>query len=74
MDSQKDLPQELMDDFALDAELAAGLVSLAQKVVAREGRFTLEGLLRYACDAYTQDPLLRLYMDGELPQSGNETS
>ena len=59
--------QELIADFGLDAELAAGFASLGQKVAAREGRFSLEGVLRYGRDAYAQDPLLRLYMDGELP-------
>jgi hypothetical protein len=61
------LVQELQEEFGFDAELAAGMVSLAQKAVAREGRFSLEGVLRYAHLAYEQDPLLRLYMDGELP-------
>jgi hypothetical protein len=61
------LVRELQEEFGFDAELAAGMVSLAQKVVAREGRFSLEGLMRLGRLAYAQDPLLRLYMDGELP-------
>lgn len=59
-----------MTDFGLDAEMAAGMVSLAKKVKARDGRFSLEGVRRLVTDAYAQDPLLRLYWDGELPGEG----
>jgi hypothetical protein len=71
MDShdEQSLVNELMLDFGLDAEMAADLVSLAQKAAAREGRFSLDGLFRYARDAYAQDPLLRLYLDGDLPDA-----
>jgi hypothetical protein len=61
---ERALVTELMVDFGFDAELAAGMVSLAKKVKAREGRFSLEGLHRLAADAYARDPLMRLYMDG----------
>lgn len=70
-ESEQALVQELVVDFGLDAETAEGMVTLAKKVVAREGRFSLEGMLRYARDAYAQDPLLRLYISGELPDAGN---
>ncbi|QKW31444.1 hypothetical protein HUT11_35365 (plasmid) [Streptomyces seoulensis] len=66
MDSndEQTLTLELMADFGLDVEAAAGMISLAKKVHAREGHFSLEGLRWLVTDAYAQDPLLRLYLDG----------
>ncbi|MFE6412630.1 hypothetical protein ACFVOR_37485 [Streptomyces sp. NPDC057837] len=66
---ERALVEELMADFGFDAESAAGMVSVAKKVHAREGRFSFEGVRRLASEAYAQDPLLRLWWDGELPNS-----
>jgi hypothetical protein len=66
-DGEQQLLRDLQTDFGMDSEAAAGTVSLAKKVAAREGHFSLEGLARYARDAAAQDPLLRLYLDGGLP-------
>ncbi|RSN39990.1 hypothetical protein DMH12_36155 [Streptomyces sp. WAC 04229] len=55
-----------MDVYGFDEKTAASLVSLATKVRQRDGSFTISGLLRYGRDAYAQDPLLRLHMDGKL--------
>lgn len=69
MDSndERALALELMVDFGLDAETADGMVSLAKKVHAREGRFSLEGVRRLAADAYALDPLFRSYWDDQNP-------
>lgn len=64
MDSDNEKALVVMVDFGLDAEEAAGMVCLAKKGRAREGRFSLEGVRRLAEDAYARDPLLRLHWEG----------
>jgi hypothetical protein len=66
-DDEHALVLELMVDFGLDAEMAAGVVSVAKKVWRREGRFSLDGVRRLAADAYAQDPLFRLYWEDQNP-------